>query len=550
MGIEAEANRLSQQKFLKDIGRTFNPTEMITVYLSDCTKLHHYGIYCALIPNGQLESALDSTSWELSHGEGLPGSSVYLGDEKNAVYHRFGSDDGVEPLIIDRYFNGLREDYREICEEFRFFHRLFHDRKQDCYLKFDDAGNEHIIAIFESNSIQIRLKELREFLAIKEMHLSIQFDCRVHSEYTLKEIGEIGGDGDHRENLLVWSLHFGEFGASEVKSFSRLLGKRLVPPLPKEKSGFWGFAEEKEKRYADFIIGLDESGEEISHNSDPDALGIFFGANPNAPNYLTPVYFRKQVLDKYYQQPGKYSVEDSRLFCGALWGMQLDNHHDDKVCAWLGDLGRDLPYEEQLHWRSHNIPSTGGVSETYYKRQLLGEFADSERPEHLFNQKYEELQRECDNCLSWRIILPLSREDQHFQKGIRIPATDEQKDFDELILALTKIIIDSLNEKELCKLLSKEDNSAIKGSIARLEGVFRKSGLNDFENHISFLRKLQNLRSSSSAHRKGSNYQKVAKEFGIEESSLRNVLGTILQKALDFLEFLIHVVQSKKLNQI
>ncbi len=83
---------------------------------------------------------------------------------------------------------------------------------------------------------------------------------------------------------------------------------------------------------------------------------------------MTPVHFDKKVLDKYYGQPSKYSVEDSYLRCASLWGLQMDNHHNNKVCVWLGDLGRDLPYQEQLHWRSHNIPPEGGVSKTYFKK--------------------------------------------------------------------------------------------------------------------------------------------------------------------------------------
>jgi hypothetical protein len=243
----------------------------------------------------------------------------------------------------------MRADYKEICKEFRLFHRLYHDRKQDQYLKIDDDGNESRAAIVETNRIQIRLQEIRQFLAIKEMYLSIQFDCREHSEHSLEELGLKRGGDSQRKDLVCWGHHYGDLGGiGSHRAFSRLLGKRLIAPLPKSKSGFWGFAEEPQKKHVEFIIGIDENGDEISYTSNPDALANNFGANPHAPKYLTPVHFRKQVLDKYYQQPSKYSVEDSLLRCGSLWGMYLDNHHHDKVCAWLGDLGRDLSYEEQL----------------------------------------------------------------------------------------------------------------------------------------------------------------------------------------------------------
>ena len=75
----------------------------------------------------------------------------------------------------------------------------------------------------------------------------------------------------------------------------------------------------------EFIIGVDEEGGEIVHTSYPSYLANNFGANPEEPHYLTPVHFRREVLDKYYQKPGKYSVEDSILRCAYLWSMTMDN---------------------------------------------------------------------------------------------------------------------------------------------------------------------------------------------------------------------------------
>lgn len=253
--------------------------------------------------------------------------------------------------------------------------------------------------------IQVRLKEVRQFLAVKKMHLAIFFDCREHSTRSLEELKLAKGGSDSRDGLSCWGHYYGELKRiSSHRAFSRLLGKRLIPPLPKEKSGLWGFAEEEPKKHIAFVIGTNEHGDEMMHTSNPARLADYFGANPDAPNYLTAVHFRKQVLDKYYQMPGKYSVEDSILSCGSLWAITMDNHHDDRVVAWLGDLGRDLPYEEQLHWRSHNIPPTGGVSETFFRRQLLAQFTDSDRPEHLFQQRFRELSEMCEKHLGWLLL--------------------------------------------------------------------------------------------------------------------------------------------------
>jgi hypothetical protein len=348
---------------------------------------------------------------------------------------------------------------------------------------------------------------------------------------------------------MCWGHLYGDSGGiGSHRAFSRLLGKRLVAPLPKSKSGFWGFAEEPQKKHIEFIIDVDENGDAISYTSNPDALANNFGANPHAPNYLTPVHFRKQVLDKYYQQPSKYSVEDLLLRCDSLWSMYLDNHHEDKVCAWLGDLGRDLPYEEQLHWRAHNIPPEGGVSATYFKRQILAEFTDSDRLEHLFKQSYHDLHKTCEECLGWPLLLQLDADDEHHFQCVRIPATDEQRDFDELVLGLTKILIDSLNEKHLNKLVPAEQQAALRGSIARLQAALIVCGVEGAADHVSFLRKLQNLRSSSAAHRKGSNYRKIANDFGVESQSLRAVFAGILRQSLALLEYFIAVVRSGRIS--
>lgn len=544
--IEMEKQRLSQGQFLDDIKKAIRPSEMLTLYLSKNTEDEDIGIYCALIPNDQIDNSLGDSSWDLMHRQGMPGAIEYHRDGKKRVeYLRFGNDTGVEPFILDRYFNGMRQDYKEINEEFRLFHNLYHDRNTDHYIKFDDAGNEHIVAIIEPDRIQVRLKDIKQFLAIREMHLSVFFDCVVHSGSTLAELGlEEGLAVKKRDDLRVYNLTYGDLdGLGGKHAFSRLLGKYLIPPFSKEKSGLWGFAPDEPEEYVDFIIDVNDEGDNILHTSNPEMLANFFGKNPGSPNYLTPVFFSREVLDKYYKQPSKYTVEDGYLRCGGLWSIRIDNHHDDKVIAWLGDLGRDLPHSEQLHWRSYNIQPCGTISETTFRRAFCAEFADSDRPEHIFLQKYRMLQEESGKNLGWPILLPLDKRDEHYLKAIRVPSSDEQKDFDDLILALAKVLIDSLNEKGLNKLIPKEECGSINGSISRLEKALDTIGIEGYEVHIKFLRNLQNLRSSGSAHRKGSNYLMIAEELGVNNQSLKAVFQGILEKSIETIQFLDMVIQ-------
>ena len=546
MNIEQERDRLAQTETLTKLRRDMSPAEMLTVYLSRRDDAYLHSIYCALIPSKQIDKVLDMLNWDLMHGHGLPGAVEYWEDDDRKVdYLRYGETNEIEPLVIDREFHGVRDDYLEISEEFRLFHRLYHDRSKNHYIKIDEGGEEQVVMVVEPNQVKIRLKEIRQFLAVKEMHLSIQFDCREHSEYTLGELGLIEGGDDQRNGLCRWGLYYGEQEwSSSQHAFSRLFGKRLIEPLPKSKSGFWGFAEEQ-KEYVDFVIGVDDNGEEVEHTCNPDALD----ANSNAPYYLTPVSFRKQVLEKYYQQPSKYEISDSTLWCGTLWMIQIDNHHDDKVCAWLGDLGRDLPYKEQLHWKAYNFVSEVGVSDIYFRRQLLNQGTESRRVEHVFQKLYSELEKACQERLGWPLLLPLQPDDIYHLQNIRVPANDERRDFDELVLGLTKILVDSLNEKQLNVLILHEQGKSLKGSISRLEAALATCGVDDASEHLAFLRKLQKLRSAGSAHRKGDKYDKIAQEFGVDSQDLRIVFTGILQKAIAFLDYLIQLVESNQLSQ-
>ena len=61
----------------------------------------------------------------------------------------------------------------------------------------------------------------------------------------------------------------------------------------------------------------------------------YFGANKGAPDDLTPVCFRKEVLNDYYAQPEKYTVSDGYLTGGSLWSLYIDNNHPEAVMVFL-----------------------------------------------------------------------------------------------------------------------------------------------------------------------------------------------------------------------
>ena len=546
MSIYLDQKGLSLAQKLEYMKRDLKSTEMIPVYWNK----KEFGIYCALIPSIQVERALSKSSWDLQFYEGVPcvvGVSPFQ-------YLRYGDDNGIEPLVVNRDFNesqtnyGKRARYSEISEEFRLFHNLYHDSEKDEYIKIDDEGNEHLVAVVEPDCIQIKLLEIRQFLAVKRMHLSIQFSFQGDLKYSPEEIGisedEMVGEDETKpirkattDGDICW-WHWQSRGYNDIRM---LEGKRFIEPLPESQSVFPGFAEEP--KYVEFIIDVDENGKEIAHTSD-------------APHRLDPVHFRKQVLDKYYNKPSMYSVEDSRVSC-PWWAVRIDNHHEDKVIVLLRDLS-SLPYMEQQHWRTYNIPPDGNLSETYFERYLKGSFtATSDRPEHLFKHRYAHLQKDSEKYLGWQLLRPLPPGDEYHLNTLRIPSTEEQGNFDTLVSGLTKILIESLNQKELRKLISLEQEQnltpdqkeSLERSIGCLKIALSCCGVEDAAEHITFLQKLQDLRSTGTAHLKGRKYQKIASYFDIESKGLRAVFAGILSKALDILDYFIFLVRSRQINR-
>lgn len=314
-------------------------TEMVTVYRWNSEDIRgDYFILGGLIPYNMVEKILSGEHISDVIENMWPKPTTYRPCAESRVkYLRWGSKGdiyGSEPLVICRGFK-IKEDYLEISEEFRLFHNLYHDKETDTYIKTDEDGNERTVAIVKPNEVQIRLQEIRQFLAIKEMYLSMLFEFNEYSKYTLQELGLNALKPEFkRDDLMFWWRDYcGETPYEGFQSDSRLKGRRLIKPLPKSKSGFGDFAEEP--KYVEFIVDVDENGDKVYHTCNPYKLSGRLGENSDAASKYTIVHFRKQVLDKYYNEPNKYTVEDSRVRCGSLWSMRIDNHDRDKICVFL-----------------------------------------------------------------------------------------------------------------------------------------------------------------------------------------------------------------------
>ena len=521
-------------KFVRD---KLGKERWITVYSYIKNNDEKIVFYSALIPNEKADEVLRKDEWDLFIGKGLAGYIQYSdGKTKETKYFQFGNDMGIEPLIFLRSF-GNKESYLEISQEFRHYHNLYEEIKNKKFIKIDDNGDEEDVIKMNESEIKIKLKFIKEFLSVKKMNLAIYFELDRYSTFTLedldiKKLNKVIKGGKYIYDFTVcdWGLS----GGKNNKSSSRIMGKKLIKGLKNFDPN--SLMDGEEKDYEDFIIGVDEDGNEILYTCDPHKLYDGIRKNPEAPYNLTPVFFKRDVLTKYYSNPQKYSVKDSHLRCKGYWQLIIDNNQDRYVIVYLRDLGRSLSHKEQLYWKSFNVVPDGHISRVMFKRSFLGEITEPEKNDLLFKNKFQSFQKKWFKKFGWYLLKPLVKDDEHFYQSLRIPLTNDQHEFDQQVLALTKILIDSLNEKELKKSITKIPLKP--EGITKFEEFLKLNKLTDFIDHISFLRNLQYLRSSGVGHRKGKKYKRISLVFHIGKRNLIDIFDDILKSSILLLNYL------------
>ena len=489
------------------------------------------GFWCGLVSLNHIDDVYNDVGWDVSANEqGNPGF------EGNGYAYEYKANllkDGFESILYYRDFYGVEEDYIELSQEFILLNNLRYNKNSKSYwAMYENGESEEAVKYIDDTTIQIKMKFLRNYSAAKQMAILLFFDIRTKFDGEISDFGLEEFNIESKDNGLFYRLWGGDMNFPTYV-YSVLMGKKILMPAPIEECGYWPY--EKEESYEDFIIGVDEFGKEIFNTCNPDKLNNYFGSNPDAPMYLTPVFFKRDVLQKYVNKPELYEIRDGYLSCQSLWGIEIDNHHKNCIAVYLGDLGRDLPESERGYWKSYNIVGEEGVSQVSFQRDFCNIFTESNMEDHKFQDLYGSLIKQWNEKYGWDLYLPLSAEDQYNLTQIRIPLGESQPEFDQLVLSLVKVLIDSLNEKQL--ILPGDVQTDIKG-ISKLEKWIKSNEAVGYENHIKFLRDLQKLRSTGSGHRKGKEYSKISNTFGLLEKNKIDVFEELLRKSNDFLKYM------------
>ena len=517
---------ITEKEFLecKDILETFIPKigkeKWQTVYWKDtgiyCRQGSKFAVWCALLTPEAAEKSLnsDDLSFDLDFCSSGPDiGTLYSQNAEPENYYVPSHNKPIKPFVLVGYDEGL-------CEEFRLLHQCKLNEEHNSLLIKDESGNPVEIAKLEKDRVEVHLKYLKDFLAISQLHLVIYIDVIRYSKNGMPYQIDTGMTNGFR-----WEREIAEspYKMEGDKWCSVFRGKALIAPTSRDEAVEKKYEPDSRCDEVKFIIGTDENGENILSGCNSRIVGEHL--------YLRPVQFKKQVLDKYYDEPEKYSVEEGCVRCNPYWLVRIDNDHTNKVAVFLGDLYQ-LPYEEMLYWKSFNVPVDGYMSRSNFRNSFECIPTDAEVSDHRFRKNYLAINDYWKEKYHFSLFKKPAEPDKNLLATLQIPGVNSQKAFDEQVLILTKLLVDLINVEELDKRYGPFEKDA--KSIQKLESSFT-----DLDSFTSQLRKLQQLRSTGAAHTKGKRYQLALKALNITCDDRPRDFSKILETINDCLEDLL-----------
>ncbi|OZG62513.1 hypothetical protein BLEM_1059 [Bifidobacterium lemurum] len=446
------------------------------------------------LANTELENTiLEGTDWLRHASDFSPGFYI----TGNNTYYENGMEDDYDFLVKEIYFHVLESKQLHISQEFVFLFNLF--REEDgCYYALDESGRKEKVVDVDGDTVRFKTSYLMRYIAARQV-LYVQF---VDSRRSSKPSYPMNAEHICSESRQCDSTHY-EISYQSTKErdylFSMLYARSVVRPGDVSTCKIWPYDKEITEHFPEFAIRELPDGTLERFSCDPSKLANYFGANPDAPQYLTPVYFSPDVLNRYRDDP-HYKVTERRLSCGTQWGVEIDNVIPERVMVYLGDLGRDLPAKERAYFLAHEISPAGQhASETALAQDILGSFNAPMGPITAFLDARCKLNDAWAARFNHPLYRPFHDDEDDMEKLIRIPAGNSRQEFDTVILNLTKYCIDYIDESVLV-------SSGKPGGINKLEATLLESGLHA---DIKPLRDLQEIRSACMAHAKGKKYERI-----------------------------------------
>ena len=282
--------------------------------------------------------------------------------------------------------------------------------------------------------------------------------------------------------------------------------------------------------------------EEVS--TDPESTTNFFDFESNSlPLEVSPAFFRAEVLSKYKADRDKYTIHEATRYitCRGAWELKsYDINEAGQVHAYICDL-RHLPYQEQLHWKSHNEKPKGSISKRAYENDIRGTWSS-----HItaLERVLHTLQRWVEQSPDWWRI-----RDEALLFRVNTPVASSKDEWGQAFLDLSKVVIEGFQTRPIRALLRHENVAFDKEdrTLSLLEKLLAsRNAASGGITELTGLRAAQQIRSTIHSHSGGTEADEIVRTALMEHSTYRahfehicNQIATELgaiEKALTALE--------------
>lgn len=462
---------------------------------------HDIFSFCAICKNenSKINSIFKNYEWGFTP-DSFGKSKFYKiwSQESDEIVFETGEfENEFEYLVAYRTFDSDYEPQIEINQKLIWYYNLV--RVEDGYI--EPFSKDYKIKI-SKNEVLVNLNYLKDFLAATNKVCIIGFDNRRF----YKEPKELNKEyKEEKSENYICSLVISKSEYRDFNYYSCILGKVIIKPFSEPLHSDYKYLKPEEKKFEEFIIGIDkESGKEIQFTCNEEELANFFGKNPGAPHFLTPVYFSKDVLIKYTNNPTDYTIFDDHITYINQWSIPYSINNLDKVVVWLGDLGR-IPNTEQIYWKSFNIIPSGKVNEKFIRRQLNSEWTDSIREEKKLFEVIDEINELFTKKYSEKLFIDLSEGDSQLESAFIIPTNNSTTVYQNFLMQLCKITIERINTKLISKKIPdkelKDEQGKTYGSRIQLKILLTKLGFIAADKLDEILKKIYNSRNKLAGHK-------------------------------------------------
>jgi hypothetical protein len=470
---------------------------------------------CVLVDYGTEDSAIAETEWI---GGDLGTFSVWYSRDGSTGCENGLTDDQrpvpTEFFIQVRDATGSPYPQIEISLPFLWFWDAYH--VGDGWKYVDAAGKEHDLIRFTRDEsawrVEVRVHELRAFLRVYRKCAVLQVDHVLKSP----DVSFHRVDDDFQNEWAHVNFHaVPDFPIGDERpSMSRLCGQYILQGQETPRRPRW---EERRLRheYPSFIIGVDsDTAEVVTHTCDPGQLGTYFDRDASRIHYLTPVYFKRTVLQPYVAEPNRYTVTPFHLWCLNLWGVEMSWNEAGLIEVYLGDIGKKIPPEDWGHWRSHNVPPEGKMDEGRFRRDFLNQWASSSDLIGEMRSARENANRSARSTLGGDLWRPLPSDLAAQYRSLIGPLTDDASALAIPLLIMAKVFVDLLDSTLLKRAV--QDVHKNEKSLDLLRKLLIARG--DTTDASRVLRHLYAVRSRGGvAHLSNSDSKKVLANLGIED---------------------------------